>query len=111
MYKQIIFPLALMLFSGIAHAALPPAGLFIVPEVARHAAPDFVSENLQGSKTALADYRGKLVLLNFWAMWCMPCRVWKNCGRNTETRVLPSLPYQMTKDPASESKRSQDYLI
>ena len=58
MYKQIIFPLALMLFSGIAHAALPPAGLFIVPEVARHAAPDFVSENLQGSKTALADYRG-----------------------------------------------------
>jgi len=71
-YQQIIFPL--LLFSGIAHAVSPFTDLFIVPEVARHTAPDFVSENLRGGKTGLADYRGKVVLLNFWATWCMPCR-------------------------------------
>jgi len=39
------------------------------------AAPDFAIEKLEGGKTSLADQKGKLVLLHFWATWCMPCRV------------------------------------
>jgi len=73
MYKLIIFPL-LFLFSGAVQATAPLADLLIVPEVSRHSAPDFVSENLRGGNTGLADYKGKIVLLNFWATWCMPCR-------------------------------------
>jgi len=73
MIKLIIIPL-LLLLSGVVQATTPFANLFVVPEVARHAAPDFVSENLRGGNTGLADYRGKIVLLNFWATWCMPCR-------------------------------------
>jgi peroxiredoxin len=73
MYKLIIFPLFFLL-SGIAQATAPLADLLIVPEVSRHSAPDFVSENLHGGNTGLADYKGKIVLLNFWATWCMPCR-------------------------------------
>ena len=39
-------------------------------------APDFHAKNLAtGRATTLADYRGRVVLLNLWATWCEPCRV------------------------------------
>jgi thiol-disulfide isomerase/thioredoxin len=36
--------------------------------------PDFAFDGPGGGKTSLADFKGKVVLLNIWATWCVPCR-------------------------------------
>jgi len=40
----------------------------------RPLAPEFSGTTLTGSKLSFSDYRGQVVVLNFWGSWCVPCR-------------------------------------
>src|SRR5262249_13354132 len=64
----LVIAIVWVLASRSAGAALPPAAQ------ANRPAPDFALPSIDGQTVRLSDYRGKVVLLNFWYTGCAPCR-------------------------------------
>jgi len=64
----------LMLVASVAVAEQPPLGHKMNPVSPPLAAPGFTLPDMDGEMHSLEDFRGKVVMLNFWATWCPPCR-------------------------------------
>jgi cytochrome c biogenesis protein CcmG/thiol:disulfide interchange protein DsbE len=67
--------MGMLAFGKYAQQARKHGPLKLVGNVQGVRAPDFALLTLDGHKVKLSDYRGKAVLLNFWATWCPPCKV------------------------------------
>ena len=63
------FLAGILLFAGLADATAEGLTIVSPPRIA----PSFSLQDLHGKTHTLKDYRGRIVVVNFWATWCPPC--------------------------------------
>ena len=75
---SLVFALSILVavagFAGVAWAGDPFRELGLIQPTRPTAAADFTAPGLNSQPLRLSDFKGRVVFLNFWATWCLPCK-------------------------------------
>lgn len=75
------------------------------------AAPDFTLKDLSGKEVSLSDFKGRLVVLNFWAVWCQYCKLeMPELNELDEELEKGEDAVLLTVDVQEDEKTVRDYL-
>ena len=104
--RAVVVAVAALVVVAAGVVLLRPAG---DPAEPAGAAPAFRTTDLDGRPVSLEDYRGRPVLVNFWASWCVPCRnefpLFKEV--NGERLAVLGVVFQDTRSAAAEFMEDQ----
>ena len=106
---RVLLPLAMLAGFVLGLSAARAAGGELKPW-SGGATPPLALRDLQGKEHKLADYRGKVVVLNFWATWCDPCREEMPSMQRLQDKLAGKSFAILAIDYGEGAPRIQDFL-
>ena len=104
MIKRLLITVILISMSGMLQAAELKA------VEGKIAAPSLVLQDLQGKQHDLKDYKGKVVLVQFWATYCGPCRK-EMPSMNKMMKAMGNVPFKILAVDMGETKAEVDQFV